>query len=438
MRIVAPLMLLFATACGSRTGLPLGAGSDDASVSDAAPPVTTPPDFPSLPPPDCGTRVPVGSLRGAVTQISGRASIDDVGNVYAPRRYADDDWTLVSVDPCLEPRFETPIVGLDDRDRIFTVVDSFGDVWVVRGRGDGVWRFRSDGSPRPVGLAFEGRLGTWLGIPDSAGPIFSTSLSVDEKYLYRFAASGVGDRVRLPMESSFVWSEECLVSGPRAACHNIAYDRGSLEQDWIRENPRIVDGTLRNIVMPASDGERMWTVRFGISTYELVAHDLSTGREELSTLIARSTSGQVDMVVSPPVLSPSGVVFTYVHVRREAGGTGALEAFSLMGEPMWSVPAPATEEVFGTDGNLLVGRNGIVYLAVGSTVCARGTTDGEAHWCLELDVDFNEPQINLSPNGDLFVRSAAEALYVIRTASPGLAPSPWPAPGGSHRFHNSR
>ena len=41
-------------------------------------------------------------------------------------------------------------------------------------------------------------------------------------------------------------------------------------------------------------------------------------------------------------------------------------------------------------------------------------------------------------SASLFVIDAADTLHAIATASPGLAPSPWPIPGGDHRLSLAR
>lgn len=427
------LFAMLASACGARSGLATDEQSRDAQVeldagTDAGP----------LEPPDCGEFTPIGSIRASVDDVHTRVAVGADRNLYTARE-TDDGWLAISFDPCLRERWSTPIEGLTRRARV--MVDARGDVWIV-GQGDpGYWRFSSDGRPLETELPIEDLLFTWIGLPDDGGPVYATSVEVEEKYLHSIDLAGGDRRVRLETPSSFVYDGECGLTGGLAACWNVAYDRRTLDRRWFESTARLVDGTFRHILPPAFDRERAWSIEFGISTYRLVAVDLASGDRTVEATIMRTSSGQTELLIGPPVVTERGDVAVYVHGTRDTSPRGALELFAADGTQRWTFPAaraarstPAGGAVFSGEATHLVGRAGIVYLAMGNSVYAVDAIDGSERWRLEGLGDVNEPGVNLSPNGDLYVRDAEGTLLAIATESFGLAASPWPIPGGNARL----
>jgi hypothetical protein len=79
-----------------------------------------------------------------------------------------------------------------------------------------------------------------------------------------------------------------------------------------------------------------------------------------------------------------------------------------------------------------------IYLAVGTAVYAVSEDGGQLLWKIDNLGDVNDPDTNLSPNGDLYVRSFGDgSLYAIRTESAGPARSACPIPGGGHRLNRA-
>lgn len=440
-------LALLTLACGARTGLAHGEERDaqvepreDAGPRDAGPPDAGAPDAGRPEPPDCGEAVPVGAVRGSVEDVDARVAVGPDRNLYSVRQ-VDGGWLAISLDPCLRERWSAPIEGLRRLPRV--MIDARGDLWIL-GQGEpGFWRFSPEGAPLEAPLPIERLLFTWIGVPGDAGPVYATSVEVEEKYLHRIDAAGGDRRVRLETPSSFVYDDECGLFGELAACWNVAYDRRSLEQRWFVSSARIVDGTFRHVLAPAFDGARMWSVEYGISTYRLVGVDLATGARAVETTIMRTSSGQTELLLGPPVLTASGDVAVYVHGTRE-GPRGALELYAPDGARRWAFVAPRARRstpaggaVFSGEATHLAGHAGLLYLAMGHAVYAV-EADGTERWRVEGLGDLNEPGVNLSDNGDLYVRDAGGVLTAIATESFGLAASPWPIPGGSARLSNAR
>lgn len=246
----------------------------------------------------------------------------------------------------------------------------------------------------------------------------------------------------LPAPTSWVWDGECAIFDRRPTCVSIAFDRAPLSVRWLDDAPRLIDGTLRNVVPPATDGRRLWTIEYGISTYDLIARDLASGVVAVRAPLMRTTRGQFELILGSPVVAEDGTVLVY---RHGSGVGGAFVAHAPDGTPRWSRPAartrgfgPADGAIFDHDAMLGVGRGGIVYGAVGSSVVALRVADGDPVWELAAFTDLNAPAMNLSPNGDLYVVDAEGVLYAIATSSSGLASSPWPIVGGGHRLASSR
>lgn len=196
------------------------------------------------------------------------------------------------------------------------------------------------------------------------------------------------------------------------------------------------------MLAPAFDGARMWSVEYGVSTYRLVAVDVASGVRAVETMIMRTSSGQTELLIGPPVVTSRGDVAVYVHGTREPP-RGALEVYAPDGARRWTFVAPraprstpAGGAVFSGEATHLAGRAGVLYLAMGDAVYAIDE-DSRERWRVEGLGDLNEPGVNLSDNGDLYVRDADGALTAIATESAGLAASPWPIPGGDARLSKS-
>jgi outer membrane protein assembly factor BamB len=393
----------------------------DTSVpEDTAPPIR----------PACFEPLMPGSVRGTIEDIHGRPAYDGEGNLYAPR-LADDEWFLVSYDPCLAVRWALPLGDFEaQRRNNRTSVDADGFVWFI-GRFDAA-RATTDGFPTPPTLAPEGTLSTWVGIPP-AGPVYVRVNGTDmPRHLYRTRLDGGTDRVRLEEVSSYVWDGECVVADTGALCWNVAYDLDDLERRYYRDPPLILDGTLRHITEPAFDGERLWTLRFGISTYDLVAQSTRTGEEVVSTRIARTSAGQSQAIMSPPVIGAGGEVLVYFSGSRADGPAGQLEAFSSRGDRLWSYAAPrsAGPDVFRTTSSIAIGDANVAYLAVGATVHAVVVSTGAPRWTLMVLGVLNDPDLQISPLGDIAVIDDTDRLIVIATEALTVGRTPWPVAGG--------
>lgn len=432
-------ILVLAIACGARTDLEVERSPLVDAAVDAA---LDAPGFDARPdPPDCGDSVPVGQVRASVDAIHARVAIGDDDNLYTARR-VDDAWLAVSLDPCLEERWATPVALGDRTPRGMDVsVADDGTVWLIGQSGLDQWAFSSDGDPRPGLIPMgERRRDTWIGL-GANGPIYSVFLTTEEKWLVVTDGDRFED-LRLPTPSSFVWDGECAVFADAPTCWNIGFRFDPLDRAWLEGRPRLIDGTLRNIVPPAFDGRRMWSIEYGISTYELVAVDVRDGDRVIREPLMRTSSGQTELLLGSPVIAEDGSVILY---RHGSGVPGALEKRSSSGELEWTASAPRVRRgtpaggaIFSNEALHLVGRGGLVYLAVGASVYALELRDGSLVWRIDGLTDLNESAINLHRNGDLYVLDRGETLHAIVTASAGLAPSPWPIPGGNARLSLSR
>lgn len=431
------IWLILSIACGARTDLEVESSSGpsiDAAVLDA-PTIDARPD-----PPACGGAIPAGEIRASIEGIHARVAIGDDGNLYTARQIGDG-WLAISLDPCLVERWATP-VAIEERSPRGMDVSVAGDgtVWLVGQSGLEQWAFSLDGEPRP-GLVPMGerRRDTWIGVGRD-GPIYSAFLSSEEKWLIVTD----GDRfeeLRLPTPSSFVWDGECALFDGVPTCWNIGFRSDPLDRSWFEGRPRLIDGTLRHAVPPAFDGRRMWSIEYGISTYDIVAVDVRDGDRMIREPLMRTSSGQTELLLGPPVIAEDGSVIVY---RHGSGVPGALEKRSSDGDLVWTVDAPRVRRstpaggaIFSDEATHLVGRGGLVYLGVGATVYAIDL-EGAVAWRLDAFVDVNESAPNLHPNGDLYVLDQGATLYAIATDSPGLARSPWPIPGGNARLAWSR
>jgi hypothetical protein len=434
MRHVSLCVLLLTLGCGSKT--PLGvetseAGPADGARPDAARDTAVPVD--TAPPmrPACFESLDPGTIRGSIEDVHGRPAYDREGNVYFPRE-SEDTWFIISLDPCLEVRWALPLGDFEARRRFNrTTVDDEGFVW-LNSRFQ-VTRATTEGVPAPVMLEVEGDLWTWVAVPP-AGPVYASTNGTDmPRYLYRTRAGGGTDRVRLEEVSSYVYDDECLVGGGAALCWNVAYDLSDMSLRYYRDPPRIIDGTFRNITQPAYDGDRIWTLRFGISNYDLVANSTEGGEEVVRVPLARTTRGQVDTIMSPPVIGAAGEVLVYFTGHREGDLPGQLQAFSRDGEPLWNyiVDRTNSRDVFTTDSMIAIGDANVAYLAVGDGLHAVVVSNGTPRWSTFGLGDVNDPMVQISPLGDVAVLNEGDVLHVVATESLAVGRTPWPVAGGN-------
>src|SRR5690606_35480594 len=145
-----------------------------------------------------------------------------------------------------------------------------------------------------------------------------------------------------------------------------------------------------------SDGALTYVVEYGISTYRLRVRETRTGAERALVTLARSTRGQSNLLVGPPVLTEGGLVVLYLSTHRDDGeAPGQLEAFTRDGAPAWSFAAPRTRRredpydgIYSGEATHVAGR-GAIYLAVGASVYAIDDRDGALLWQLEGLGDLN-------------------------------------------------
>jgi hypothetical protein len=102
-----------------------------------------------------------------------------------------------------------------------------------------------------------------------------------------------------------------------------------------------------------------------------------------------------------------------------------------------SFAAESATEVFDDGGNLAIGRDGTVYLAVGRAVYA---LDRSLHvrWMLPTMERVDRAWSILSPSGDLFVHTERDRVLVVATDSPGASDAAWPMSRADERNGNGR
>jgi hypothetical protein len=304
-----------------------------------------------------------------------------------------------------------------------------------------VWRFARDGQPKSIDFDF-GNLRTLIAVPDEGWPVF-VHHTFAGLTLKRVDLAGHLDSVLVRDDTSYLYDGECFALPTTIGCADTAFDQASLARLWISPTPLLIDGTFRHVLPPASDGTNSYFVTYGISTYQLRGRETRTGRDRFVATIARTTRGQVDLLVGPPVISATGLAVLYFSAHREGlGPDGQLETFHSDGRRGWTFPAARTPRtmrdaaIFSGVATHVAG-NRAIYLAVGRSVYAVREDDGRLLWQIDGLGDVNEPGTNLSPNGELYVRNLDGVLYAIRTESNGPAASPWPIPGGGYRLSRS-
>ena len=443
-------MLCAVTACGARTGLeeptdaaveaaPDVAAQPDAGPEDvAAQPDAGPEDVP-LRPPSCERDTPVGSVRFAVAGVTGHAAIDADGTIYAPYETPDRGRGVVALDACGRERWRAPAVRPTAGGRVLggeVRLSTGGDVLLTSMYGDtaarGLWRFGRDGEARPPYPVVDAVM-RFVGLPPGRGPVLVTQAMTTVGRLAGFDLAG-----RQTLDAPD-WSNvnECAVAGTVVGCLDTALDLAGGRRLWSQPY-EILDGTLRLPLPPAIDGDRLYVAFFGLSSYVLVAKELRTGRSIWRLDLARSTLGQVDLLMGAPVIGADGTVYVYLNVHRGGGGaSGELVAVRRDGSRAWGFGASATRTDYQRFATHAVGRAGVIYLAVGRALYAVGE-DGRQRWTLAIPEGANASAPVLSPNGDLALHTDDDRLLVVATESAGAAPSAWPLTGGDARNGNAR
>ncbi|MDP3216042.1 MAG: hypothetical protein Q8S73_18180 [Deltaproteobacteria bacterium] len=253
----------------------------------------------------------------------------------------------------------------------------------------GVWRFGTDGRPRPP-YPFADTVVRFVGLPPGLGPVVVTQAGTTEGRLEGYDLAG---------RRLFQWRDwsnvnECAIRGATVACLDRAFDTGRQRLLWAQ---------------PVA-----WR-----------------------TELARSVRGQVDLLMGGPVVGPGGVVYVYVNVHRSDGGTGRLQAIRPDGSLAWAFAAAATRADYNRYATHVVGDAGVVYLGVGRSVSTVGG-DGRLRWTLPVPEGVNASAPVLSPAGDLAVHTDDDQLLVIATESSGPANTAWPSSNGDSRNANAR
>ena len=428
-----------ASACGARTGLDEPRDVADAGPADASDRQDAGPEDVPLAPPPCGRDTPVGSVRFAVAGVTGHVAIDADGTIYAPYETADRGRGVLALDPCGRERWRAPAVRPTGRGRVLggeVRLSTGGDVLLTNLYGDtaarGVWRFGRDGEARPPYPAVDAVV-RFVGLPPGRGPVLVTQ--APRTTVGRLAGFDLAGRQTLDAPD---WSNvnECAVSGTVVGCLDTALDLAAGRRLW-SEPYEILDGTLRHALPPAIDGDRIYVAFFGLSSYVLLARGLRTGRVIWRLDLARSSRGQVELLMGAPVIGADGTVYVYVNVHRGAGARGELVAVRRDGSRAWGFAATATRTDYQRYATHAVGRAGLIYLAVGRALYAVGE-DGRQRWTLAIPEGANASAPVLSPNGDLALHTDDDRLLVVATESAGAAPSAWPLTGGDARNGNAR
>ncbi len=301
--------------CGARTGL-------DVPAPEAA---DAPADAPAVP--DCGPPLAAGTVRFRVAGVAGHVAIDADGTIYAPYATPTRGRGVVAIDACGRERWRTPAVEPSRGGAILggnVRLSTGGDVLLTSMFGDvaarGVWRFGTDCSPRPP-YAVADTLVRFVGVPAGLGPVVVTQAGTTEGRLEGYDLAGR----RLFQQRDWSNVNECAIGGATVACLDRAFDMARRRLLWTRP-VEIVDGTLRHPLPPAIDSDRVYVAFFGLSSYVMVARDIATGRDLWRVDLARSTRGQVDLLMGGPIVGSAGTVYVYVNVHRSDGAAGQLQA----------------------------------------------------------------------------------------------------------------
>ncbi len=425
--LLVACLAVVTVACGARSELVAGRPNEDVVVAaeDAGSPFV---------PPDCGVPIQPGTVRFRLDGVVGRGAADSSGNIYVPVATPDGGRGVRSVDPCGNLRWETAVLGgASTRDGTVRLTTR-GEVLLTDVRGDRgvqhVARLDSDGTMRGF-VDTDTVAARTIAVPVGDGPIIATvgasTRLVDQLDRFSFDAR--------PIDRITDWSNanECAVSNGIIGCHERAWEIATSRSLWRREF-EILDGTLRHVVGTAIVGERVYSFFFGISSFVLEANNLRTGASVYRAMLARSTTGQQQMLAGAPVVRADGEVFVYLRV---GGPGGRLIEVSPSGAIVRTVSAESSTEYFDDAGSVALGADGTVFLAVGSAVTAFDETLHE-RWRLATGESVDRAWTMLTPAGDLLVHTASNQLLAIASGSPGLPAAGWPLGPGDARNGNAR
>jgi PQQ-like domain len=417
-----------------------------------------PPSDAPLPAPSCGGPLPPGETRASVKGVIGRVAVDEHGNVYAPSATAARELALTALDACgkqlwqrvVAPKVPESLLAarLPGRDEV--VLDSLGG----SGATQGLWRFDRKGEALES-WSMQGTPHEWVASTD-AGLLLRT---YDQHgFLTLLGADGMERRWQQEtvarQQTIPTGEEECAAFGTRLACQSVAFDSATLRSLWATDALELIDGTTRHSVNPASDGERLYSLVYGVSTYFIRATRVDTGEQVWARDLGPSPSGQFGLATGGPIIGEDGAIYVYIAyskqpVTRPVGHVdevvepgedlGWLIAFEATGEERFRDAAPHGGFAdYDEHATHLAGDDGAIYFATAKGVFAVDARDGSARW-QRMDLGrIDNPRLTLSPDGDLLVQTASDELIYLATDAHGAADSPWPLPGGDRRNLNAR
>ena len=376
-------------------------------------------------------------------------------------RTASDELSLGALDPCGQLLWQRPVASeIPERELVARLVsDNEVVLDALRNYGDAqqLWHFDLSGEPLSQQVTDPGAGGWIAGTRDG---LFINTYEQPNRYVTRIAPDGseariepveVARRQRIPASE-----EECAAFGSVLGCYSASYDTGSLEALWTTSSLELPDGTTRHLVNPASDGDTLYTIVYGVSSYHAVARSMRSGEMRWRHALGPSPSGQNGLRTGGPVIGEGGLVHFYIAYMKLAETRligdvleevtpavryGWVISYDNSGAERWrlDVAEENSWSVYDEHAMLVAGRGDILYFGGQRVVMALDGQTGATLWRRDdLGLSFT-PRVALSPNGDLLVQTRDERLHLLATESAGgAADSPWPAPGGDRRNLNAR
>jgi len=429
LRWVLATMLL---GCGAKSGLTV----DDDAVADVDSGVATDGLVPAgdsgrgsdagIPLP-CFETLPLGEVRGDLGPVTSRVVFDEAGNLYATRTVGDVA-ELVRWTPCLDEAWSVR-VPIDPREMLsFVKVGPSGAIHVTL----------------PGQRAVVSPSGERL--PDLVEPSRPTvDLIATRPYPITLSRGGIGATVVLgghppdapPIEAvAGIVGDiapdygSCLVVRELIACAEGTLGLRVRDLSTVYTRPH-AEWSLRSAQPPpATDGERLFVPVVFETSLELRALAAATGEVVwVSPLEAPADAPPGALVASAPIVVEDRVLVFHTAPGPMAVG-GRLDAFDRDGALRWSYPvasAPPRVTFPFYPSTLVFGDAGVVYLATGEELHAVDLT-GAARWRAPLPAAASG-DMNLSPLGDVVVRTTDGNVLVVATESSGPAPGGWPMLG---------